>query len=299
MNNLVSVIIVNFNAGNYLLDCVRSILANDIPLEIFVSDNNSTDNSIALLQQVFPSEPRLTIQKNNTNLGFSRGNNAVLAKTQGEFILFLNPDCVLQKNTLQQMQSVMANYPQAGMAGCLIYNPDGSVQTTSVRAIPTPWNTLVRVLHLNKLFPHTKMFRGIDLGDHIPTTTTCVAGISGAFMWVRRAALEQVGSLDDNYFLYCEDVDWMMRFQQNHWQILFVPEVSIVHAKSISSQQTPFAVLWYKHRGMVRFYRKFFRTRYSFVLMYLVYLAIGLRFSLLTLLTLMKKMGNLTWLKFN
>jgi GT2 family glycosyltransferase len=213
---MVSIIIVNFNAGHYLLDCVSSVLANDVPLEVFVSDNNSTDNSLALLQQTFPNEPRLIIQQNNSNLGFSRGNNAVLAKTRGEFILFLNPDCVLQKNTLQQMQEVIANHPQAGMAGCLIYNPDGSVQATSVRAIPTPWNTLVRVLHLNKLFPNAKMFRGIDLGSHIPTQTSVVEGISGAFMWVRRAALEQVGVLDEKYFLYCEDVDLMMRFQQKH-----------------------------------------------------------------------------------
>jgi GT2 family glycosyltransferase len=98
--------------------------------------------------------------------------------------------------------------------------------------------------------------------------------------------LEQVGALDEGYFLYCEDVDWMMRFLQQGWQILFVPDAEIVHVKGVCSRKIPFRVLWYKHKGMMRFYHKFFRQRYSFILMWVVYVTIWIRFVMLMIATL-------------
>lgn len=288
---MISIIIVNFNSEHYLLDCVNSILQqNSLEVEIFVVDNHSSDQSLHLLQQAYANDKRLNIISNEKNLGFSKANNLAVAKARGNYLLFLNPDTQVKPGTLPRMIQIMNENPDAGMAGCLILNIDGTIQSTCLRSIPTPWNSLVRVLHLHKIFKN-KLFGGLDLANRsLPNKTTAVEAISGAFMLVRRAALQQIGSLDENYFLYCEDVDWMMRFHQANWKILFVPDVAIIHAKSISSKKTPFAVLWYKHTGMMRFYRKFFREQYSVLLMWLVYLAIWFRFSLLIFIAGCKRM---------
>lgn len=294
MEKQLSIIIVNFNSGDYLLRCVASVLnVKSIELEIWVVDNGSTDNSIARLRER-QEAASLSIIENHANLGFSKANNIALPKTTGKYLLFLNPDCVVKPGTLERMLMVMDNNPKAAMSSCLIRNEDGTVQATCVRSIPTPWNSLVRILHFNTLFPKVKQFHGLDLGKvALPTQITDVPAISGAFMWVRRTALEQVGPLDEQYFLYGEDVDWMWRFKQAGWQILFVPGVEIVHAKGVCGKSNPFQVLWHKHRAMVVFYRKFFRRRYPTVLMWMVYVAIGLRFVLLTALLSIRSNFNL------
>ena len=287
MSKLIPVVIVNYNAGAHLVNCVDSVLnSRGVAVEIFVVDNNSADNSVQLLQMKFAAQKNLHIIKNLKNLGFSVANNQVLPEINTDYLLFLNPDCVVHPDTLCGMFDIMQQNPQVGMAGCLIKNVDGSVQKTCVREIPTPWKSLVRVLHLDKFFPRQKFFHGIDLADKsVPSTMKEVAAISGAFMFVRRKALEEVGILDEEYFLYCEDIDWMLRFGQKDWKILFVPDFVIEHAKGISSRQKPFAVLWHKHCGMTRFYQKFFRQRYFWLLAVLVYCGIWARFSLLILLT--------------
>ncbi len=275
-----SIIIVNYNAGQHLVACIKSIISFNA--SIYISDNGSTDNSLQLVQQSFPGSDKLHIIKNASNLGFSRGNNIVLSKINTEFILFLNPDCVVEANAIERVMTELRKNPKAGMAGCLIRNNDGSIQPTCVRGMPTPWNSLIRVLHLNKWLGQSRFFRGVDVAKvDLPKQTTAVVAISGAFMLVRRQALLEIGPLDENYFLYVEDLDWMMRFQQAGWQILFVPDAQIVHAKGICGQARPFMVLWHKHKGMMRFYQKFFRQKYSLFMMSLVYIGIWSRFLIL------------------
>lgn len=288
MQKQLSIIIVNYNSGDYLLHCVKSVLSKtNLNLEIFVVDNASVDNSITLLRTEINADPRISIIENHNNLGFSKANNVALPKTLGKYLLFLNPDCIIKAGTLERMLKVMETNPKAGMAGCLIRNEDNTVQATCVRSIPTPWNSLVRILHLNKLFPKLKIFHGLDLGKvALPSQITDVPAISGAFMWIRRTALEQVGPLDESYFLYGEDVDWMWRFKQAGWQILFVPDVEITHAKGVCGRRNPFKVLWHKHRAMILFYRKFFSKRYPMVLRGMIYTMIVLRFTSLFIIAL-------------
>ena len=279
---LVSVIIVNFNGGELLTQCVQSILSSNIPLEVFVSDNGSADGSVALLRHRLGADTRLSIIENNRNLGFSRANNLAAKWACGEYILYLNPDCILKRDTLTRMLAEMVTYPEAGMAGPLIRNTDGSEQAGCRRAVPTPWRTLVRVLHLNRLFPNYPRFRTFLLNQApLPAEPVYMEAISGAFMLVRRQAYNQVGPLDEGYFLHCDDLDWCMRFRQAGWKILFVPDVEVVHYKGTCSKDRPIQVLWHKHRGMVRFYRKFFRHQYPLPLMVLVVSAVWVRFVLL------------------
>lgn len=288
---LVSVLIVNFNGGALLCECVRAVLASSIPVEVLISDNGSTDGSLQLLYHLLGRDPRVRVFENGENLGFARANNICLPYAVGQHVLFLNSDCIIEADTLRQMYQTMEAYPDVGMAGCLIRNPDGTEQAGCRRAVPTPWRASMRVLNLNRLFPNDPLFHSFVLTHELlPSHPVSIDAISGAFMFVRRSALEQVGTLDEGYFLHCEDLDWCMRFRETGWKIMFVPGVAVVHFKGQSSKTQPIRVLWYKHKGMIRFYQKFFRRQYSWALMLLVTSAVWARFSVLVLIELLDRL---------
>lgn len=279
----VTVIIVNFNAGTLLTECVNSVLSSTIPVQVIVSDNGSSDNSIEYLEKAIVSDD-LTIIRNKKNLGFSKANNIALKSIENnsDYVLFLNPDSIIQPDTLERMLPEIEKRPEVGMAGCLIRNLDGSEQAGCRRRIPTPWRTLVRTFKLNYLFKNNKKFQCISMvNTPLPTEPTELEAISGAFMLVRMNAILDVGTMDENYFLHCEDLDWFMRFIQHNWKILFVPDVEIQHYKGHCSKNRRVRVEWHKHQGMLRFYRKFFKHQYPFPLMMLVHIAVYVRFLLI------------------
>jgi GT2 family glycosyltransferase len=279
---LVSVAIVNFNCGQLLASAVGAALSSPVSVEVIVADNGSSDGSLAFLRSRFGTHPRVRIIENRENLGFARANNGILRHAKGQYILLLNPDCVVYPDTITRMLTAMEAYPKAGVGGCMIRNPDGTEQAGARRAVPTPWRTFVRVLRLNRLFPDHPRFRSFDLNrEPLPDGPASVEAISGAFMLVRREVLEQVGPLDEGYFLHCEDLDWCMRFRQAGWQVMFVPAAEAVHWKGACSFDRPIRVMWHKHRGMVRYYRKFFRHQYPAPLMCLVTASVWARFCIL------------------
>jgi GT2 family glycosyltransferase len=282
----VSVIIVNYNAGELLIACVKAVLASTIPVTIHVVDNASIDNSLTILQQITVTHPNVQITAHTKNLGFAAGANSVLNQITSEYLLFLNPDCFIQPNTLAEFCRIMDNYSQAGMSGALVCNTDGSEQAGCRRSIPLPWRSLIRVLHLDKLVPSYASFKSFVLTQEpLPIEPIPIEGISGAFMFVRHSALQDVGPMDESYFLHCEDLDWFMRFHEKNWIILFIPSLSVTHIKGACSQAEPMRVLWYKHRSMIRFYRKFFYRRYPRLLMWGVIFAVWTRFALLAIIT--------------
>lgn len=276
---VISVIIVNFNGGDLLTECVRSVLASTVSVTVHVVDNASQDGSLQTLESVV--DKRVQIIKNTENLGFASAANLALPKTSGDYLLFLNPDCLIRPDTLARFVSVMDKNPQAGMAGGLVRNSDGSEQAGCRRRVPTPWRSMVRIFYLDKL---SKRFENFESrSDALPDKPIDVEGISGACMFVRRTALEAVGSMDEAYFLHCEDLDWFMRFRAQGFSILFIPDIEVVHVKGVCSRRHPIRVLWYKHRGMVRFYRKFFRDDYPLLLFWGVIMVVWVRFAVLAL----------------
>jgi len=278
----VSVIIVNFNGGDLLGQCVHSVLQSTVSVQVLVSDNGSCDGSVDQMIQIAGDDSRLSISRNNANLGFAKANNRVMPMAKGEYFLILNPDCLIKPDTLDHMLKQMALHPEAGMAGCLIRNADGTEQAGCRRRVPTPVRSLIRVLHLDTPFPFLKDKGIVPHEETLPDQPVAVEAISGAFMLVRREALEEVGLLDEGYFLHCEDLDWCMRFRMKGWKILFVPSIEVMHAKGECSKGRAVRVEWHKHCGMVRFYRKFFRHQYPLLLMVLVIAAVWMRFIALS-----------------
>lgn len=272
-------IIVNYNAGPYLIECVHSVLP--LVSKVLVVDNASTDTSLNLCSQRFADEPNLKIIRNSTNLGFAAACNAGIGHAMGEFLLFLNPDCRLDASAVSKLMRVLESDRSVGMVGGLLLNPDGSEQGGGRRAIPTPWRSFVRAFgltHFAKRWP--RVFFDFHLHKQpLPTQPVEVEAISGACMLVKRTAMEDVGPWDEGYFLHCEDLDWCMRFRQKGWKIMFVPSARVTHALGVSSRSRPIFVEWHKHKGMMRFYRKFFRRQYPGAMMSLVALGIWLRFG--------------------
>ena len=292
MNITVSVIIVNYNAGALLTETVSRALRSTVPVEVFVSDNGSIDDSLILLRKTIGGRDNLHIIENGTNLGFASGNNVVLEKASGDYLLFLNPDCLIEEDTIERLIGVFESNPNVGMAGCLIRNLDGTEQPGCRRFIPTPWRALMRVVKFSRLFPEQPVFQDFNmLGTELPETAIEVEAISGAFMLTKRGALEIVGPLDPGYFLHCEDLDWCMRFKKAGYAILFVPDVVITHVKGGCSFNRPIFIEWHKHKGMVRFYRKFFQKRYPGILLLMVYVAVWVRFLMRAAYTYLSRLG--------
>ncbi len=282
---MLTVIIVNFNSGNCLQECVKSLQATSVTMEIIIVDNASTDQSLVELDKIVATSPLFSIIKNPKNIGFAAANNMGIMRAKGQHVLLLNPDCIINDHALMTMQNSLDASPEIGMVGCLVRNEDGSIQASCLRDIPNPWQAMVRVIHLDKLFPGSQKFQNYNLANQqLPTEPTTVEGISGACMLVKRNAINDVGLLDDGYFLYCEDDDWFIRFRQNGWKILFVPSVEVMHYQGVCGRSRPIRVLWHKHKSMLRFYRKFYLHKYPRALYPIIWLAVWSRFGLLSIL---------------
>jgi GT2 family glycosyltransferase len=288
----VAVIIVNYNAGAFLAECVDSGYSS--ASEILVIDNASTDFSLELCAQRFPTETKLKIIRNDANLGFAAACNMGVRAATAPYILFLNPDCVLCADSLNRLVRVLEANPAAGMAGGLLMNADGTEQEGGRRAVPTPWRSFVRAFGLYRFERYwPSLFYDFHLHKQaLPPGPVEVEAISGALMLVRRRALQDVGPWDEGYFLHCEDLDWCMRFQQKGWKILFVPDAPVLHHKGTCSRSRPIFVEWHKHKGMMRFYRKFFRHQYPGIVMWLVTVGVWLRFGAVATLHAMHTVGR-------
>lgn len=283
-SNDCDVVVVNYNAGGLLCESVRSALREGA-CRVFVVDNGSLDQSLAELETSLP-DPRIHVIRNDKNMGFAAACNVGIHASSAEALLFLNPDCALATGSLNRMLEVLESSPTIGMVGAMLCNTDGSEQPGGRRVFPTPWRAFAHAFGLSLLtkclplkFPDFLLYR-----EPLPLGPTPVEAISGACMLVKRAALKDVGLWDDGYFLHCEDVDWCMRFQLNNWSVMFVPDAHAIHVWGACSRRRPFFVEWHKHHGMLRFYRKFFKRKYSLGLWWLVNLGVWLRLGLVSAL---------------
>lgn len=288
----ISVVIVNYNAGPGLVESTRAAIAD--AHEVIVVDNDSSDGSLQLLESVLGDDPKIRIVRSCFNEGFAKACNRGVAIATGEFIFFLNPDCELEKGAMACLLEAIQADVDVGMVGGLLLNPDGSEQAGGRRAIPTPWRSFVRAFGLarfSKRWP--KLFFDFHLHkEPLPKSPIEVEAISGACMLVRRKAMQEIGLLDEEYFMHCEDLDWCIRFRRGEWKILFVPGAKMLHHKGVCSRARPVFVEWHKHKGMMRFYRKLFRHQYPGVLMWLVSVGVWLRFFMVAIYYTTRRMGK-------
>jgi len=280
MTATLSSIIVNYNAGLLLRDCVNSLLASPVDIEIIVVDNASHDASLEGLQDL----SCVTIIRNSVNVGFAAACNIGVSASSAPVVLFLNPDCFFESDALGPLLTELQSDERIGMVGGLLLNGDGTEQAGGRRAVPTPWRSFVRAFGLHRFADRwPRLFYDFHLHKQaLPNHPVEVEAISGACMLVKRKAMEHVGLWDEGYFLHCEDLDWCMRFRQKGWKILFVPAARINHALGACSKSRRVFVEWHKHKGMLRFYSKFFGNQYSGLLMWLVAAGVWLRFSLVS-----------------
>mgnify|MGYP003625748168 CR=1 FL=1 len=259
----VSVVIVNFETGDLLSEVVATLFASDTqPLECIVIDNASRDDSIETLRQRV-DDPRVKILAMPTNLGFAAGCNQGISHSVGDYVLILNPDCLLQDDVIGQLVSALEENENAGAAGPLILNLDGSEQRGCRRNIPTPWQIFCVGTGLYRLMPQHPRFRSFNqTGSNLPEDNVVVQGISGACMLITRTAIERVGVFDERYFMHFEDLDWCMRAGESGREIVFVPDAVAVHVGGVSGRGRPYRVEAYKHASLIRFVRSNFAQYY-------------------------------------
>ena len=208
-----SIVIVNYNVKEFLQNLIHSIYkaGERINYEIIIVDNASDDGSVELLQEKFP-DVKLIV--NSKNLGFSKANNIGMSVATGKYILLINPDSIVQEDTFEKMISFFENTPDAGLAGCKILNPDGTLQLACRRSFPGPWTSFCKVIGFSNLFPKSKFFARYNLTYLNENETYEVDAVSGSFMMIKREVLEKVGNLDEQFFMYGEDLDWCYRIKK-------------------------------------------------------------------------------------
>lgn len=276
----IQVIIVNYNAGEVLSRCVRSVLSTKEKVNITVIDNASEDGSIEQLKGRFGQFGNVEILCSDGNIGFSKAVNAAAAMGDEEFVLILNPDCELSPGALGFLKQALDHDPLAALSGPTVVDRAGTVLKGTLRSFPDPWNSLVTLSGLWRLSRWFPAFRGVNRHQTgLPETNTTVEAVSGACMLVRRQAFGDAGSMDEDYGLHCEDLDLMYRLQQNGYHCVFVPAARVFHQQGVSSRSRPFWVHRQKHLGMQRFFHKFQAPGYPVPLRWLVIAGIWMRYA--------------------
>jgi len=223
----ISIIIVSWNACEHLRKCLQSIFHSEtnISFEVFVIDNASQDDSVDMVRADFPNVHLII---NGENRGFAAANNQGLALAQGHYILLLNPDTILLDDALERSISIAKKHPDVGVIGCQVLERMNNIQNTCF-SFPTPWNLFLLAVGLPKLFPKSRIIGRPELSWWDRRSERFVDVVSGMFMLVRREAIEEVGFMDEAYFIYAEEADWCFRFWQAGWSCMFTPEVKIIH----------------------------------------------------------------------
>ncbi|MFC1738370.1 glycosyltransferase family 2 protein [Planctomycetota bacterium] len=259
----VSIIIVNWNTRNILHNCLRSVYqqSKNVNFEVIVIDNGSTDSSVAMVQSEFPD---VIVIGNPENRGFAAANNQGIAAAKGRYILLLNSDTIVLENSISNTIRFADANPDAAVVGCRILNPDRTLQLTCFM-FPLVLNMLLSSTYLYKLFPNNRFFGRERMTWWQRDNVKEVDVVTGCFMLVRRQAIEQVGVMDEQFFMYGEETDWCYRFKQAGWKILFTPGAQIIHIHGASTEQIkPQMIL--QLRGSILLFLKKHKNRFVYAL---------------------------------
>tara|TARA_B100000959_G_scaffold286229_1_gene363958 strand:- start:1066 stop:2802 length:1737 start_codon:yes stop_codon:yes gene_type:complete len=268
-----TVVIPSYNTRDLMEQAMRTVeeASGDLSVEIIVVDNASHDGSQQMVRDRFP---HVELICNDSNLGFAGANNLAFRQARGRHILLLNSDTIVRPDTLKTMVGFLDDHPEVGAAGCKILNPDGTLQLDCRRSFPTPSAAIYKLTGLSRLFPNSQRFGRYNLTFLDEDEVAEVDALSGSCMLVRRQALQQVGGLDEAYFMYGEDLDWCYRMRGAGWKIFYVPTTEIIHFRGESGRSRALRIQFRKNEAMAIFVHKHMRRRYRLFPVWLLHVGI-------------------------
>lgn len=271
-----SIVIVNYNVRHFLEQCLQSVreACSGLESEVFVVDNASADGSVRMVRERFPE---VHLIANEENLGFSRANNQAIRKAAGKYILLLNPDTVVESDTFREVVHFMEHHPDAGALGVKMVDGTGRFLPESKRSLPTPSVAFYKIFGLSMLFPRSRTFGKYHLGYLDPEETHQVEVLSGAFMLLRKEALDKAGLLDEEFFMYGEDIDLSYRIILAGYHNYYFPGARIIHYKGESTKKGSANYVYTFYQAMNIFARKHFSERRARLFTLLINLAVYLR----------------------
>lgn len=280
-----SVVIVNYQTFDLTRDTINSILEYDYPFsyEIFVVDNASADDSLARLQEYFKDKVKFIASKENN--GFAAGNNHALRQATGKYQLLLNSDTVVWQDTLADIYSYMEKHTDVGACGCRVLLENGELDKACKRSFPNVKNSFFRLFHIPTKSKDDN-YNLTDLADDGVYEIDC---LTGAFMFMRKDALDRVGLLDETFFMYGEDIDLCYRIKHGGWKIVYYGKSKITHLKGASSKKQKYKLIYEFYRAMYIYYKKHHAGESIFIVNWVVYLGIALLCGLKLFLNIFKK----------
>jgi len=271
-----SVIIVNYNVEYFLEQCLQSVdkALENISSEVYVVDNISVDGSCEMVRQKFP---HVHLIANQENVGFSKANNQAMRIAKGEYMLLLNPDTVVEEDTFEKVIAFMDDHPEAGGLGVKMIDGKGIFLPESKRGLPTPAVAFYKIFGLSRIFPKSKKFGRYHLGFLPEDETNEIEILAGAFMLMRKTTLDKVGLLDEDFFMYGEDIDLSWRIIQGGYKNYYFPETRIIHYKGESTKKSSVNYVFVFYNAMVIFARKHFSEKNAKLFSFFINMAIWLR----------------------
>lgn len=284
----ISVIIVNYNVEYFLEQCLNSVYdaLKNVNGEVFVVDNNSIDGSVDMVRNKFP---QTNLIANKHNVGFSKANNQAIKISKGDYVLLLNPDTVVEEDTFSKCVDFMDAHPEGGGLGVRMIDGKGQFLPESKRGLPTPSVAFYKIFGLSRLFPKSKTFGKYHLGYLGEHDTNEIEILSGAFMFMRKETLDKVGLLDENFFMYGEDIDLSYRILEGGYKNYYFPETQIIHYKGESTKKSSINYVFVFYRAMVIFAEKHFSQKNAKLFSFFINLAIYFRAGLAILNRFLKR----------
>ncbi len=276
---ILSIIIVNYNVKHFLNQCLKSIqqAKNTLEIEVYVVDNNSVDNSVDMVKKEFPD---VNLIENKKNVGFAKANNQAIKLSKGKYILLLNPDTIIQENTLTETIAFFNKNTQAGGVGVKMIDGKGHFLPESKRSFPTPSIAFYKIFGLSRLFPKSKIFGKYHLKYLDKDEVHEIDVISGAFLMTKKNLISKIGMLDEDFFMYGEDIDLSYRIQKSGFKNYYLPNTSIIHYKGESTKKTSVNYIYHFYNAMVIFTKKHYSQKNAKLFFTLINLAIVIRAAL-------------------
>lgn len=287
---LLSIVIVNYNTASFVYKCLESIQKGNYPsgeIEVFIVDNASEEK---LDKNILEKYRNIELIRSSKNLGFSKANNLALKKVKGDYVLLLNPDTILLKDTLSKMVDYMNSNSDIGISTCKVELSDGKIDDACHRGFPTPWNAFCYFSGISRIFSKSMFFNGYHLGYQDMEDIHEIDSCAGAFMLVKRSLGEKLGWFDEDYFWYGEDIDFCYRAKTQSAKVAYYPFVKIIHFKGVSagiknhsqnyskaSYSTKIKATKARYEVMRIFYEKHYKDKYHVLVRNSIYLGISLK----------------------